>query len=123
MKRLPVVFIAMLLLTLFLVGCSNVPAPPPAVPSDQAAVDAAVAATLTAIAQADSEERGSTPSPSSDATTAPSSLSTPGAPAEGASSQLILPASVPDFAPAVRPASSKGNTDAPVVIFEWSDYT
>ena len=35
----------------------------------------------------------------------------------------VLPPLIPDFAPADRPASSLGDPQAPVVIYEWSDYT
>ncbi len=128
MKRLPIVFIAVLLLTLFVVGCSNLPAPPAAQPGDQEAVDVAVEATLTAIAESDSAKSVSTPAPVPDPTSTeeevkPDSVSTPDAPEEVSPSGLVLPPSITDFDPVARPASSKGDPDAPVVIYEWSDYT
>ena len=43
--------------------------------------------------------------------------------AADAAPNLVLPPLVNGFDPAPRPASSKGNPDAPVVIYEWSDYT
>lgn len=128
MKRLPIVFLAVLLLTFFLVGCSDVPLAPPVAPSDQAAVDTAVAATLTAIVEVDSEESDSAPTPQTADTATPEVVAQATQPATGesddvVSTDIILPPSVTDFDPAARPASSKGDPDAPVVIYEWSDYT
>ncbi len=77
------------------------------------AVAAAVEATLTAVA-ADA----AAPSPSQ--ATPPA---TPSDPQPTAAPNLVLPPLVNGFDPAPRPASSKGDPDAPVVIYEWSDYT
>jgi len=122
MKRFPVVFIAVLLLTLFLVGCSNVPAPAAAAPDDQVALDVAVEATLTAIAESDPEEsEGSVQL--ANPTNAPASASTPDASQQDAAPSIVLPPTVPDFQPLARPDASKGDPEAPVVIYEWSDYT
>ncbi len=76
------------------------------------AVAAAVEATLTAVAA------DAAPSPSQ--ATPPA---TPSDPPPAAAPNLVLPPLVNGFDPAPRPASSKGNPDAPVVIYEWSDYT
>jgi len=128
MKRLSLVFLAVLLLALFLIGCSNVPLAPPMAPSDQAAVDTAVAATLTAIVEVDSEESDSAPTPQTADTATPDVVAQATQPATGDSddvvpTDIILPPFVTDFDPVARPASSKGDPDAPVVIYEWSDYT
>jgi len=120
MKRFPVVFIAVLLLTLFLVGCSNVPAPAAAAPDDQAALDVAVEATLTAIAESeprDSEDSAQQANPTD------ASASTPDASQQGAAPSIVMPPTVHDFQPSARLAASKGDPEAPVVIYEWSDYT
>jgi len=128
MKRLPIILVAMLLLTLFVVGCNGIPAPPAAPQEGQNAVDVAVEATLTAIAGSEAEESESIPTPQPDPITAPEegevvSESTQEPREEGSPSGLVLPPSVTDFQPAARPAASKGAPDAPVVIYEWSDYT
>ena len=121
MKRLPVVLVTFLLLALFLAACNNVPAPPAADPADgQASVDAAVEATLTAVAESDQGEHvDATPQagPTDTVEPDPESLSTPAAPG------IVVPPIVPDFQPAERPITSKGDPEAPVVIYEWSDYT
>ena len=122
MKRLPVVIVALLLLSLFLAGCNNVPVPPAAESADQTAVDAAVEATLTAITESESGENED-PAQQVDSTNEQASASTPDAPQPGAAPGIVLPPTVPDFQPSARPAASKGDPDAPVVIYEWSDYT
>ena len=72
-------------------------------------VSAAVEATLTSIAASENEDNAPiSPTP------------TPEPPAFAPS---ILPPLVDNFAPAPRPASSQGDPNAPVVIYEWSDYT
>jgi hypothetical protein len=130
MKRLPVILTALLLLALFLAGCNNVPAPPAAELADQIAVDAAATATLTAVNSGETVEPAPQPvptdAPAPNATTAPADgepASTPSAPQQGDAPNIILPPTVPDFQPVARPASSRGDPEAPVVIYEWSDYT
>ena len=122
MKRLPVVLVALLLLALFLAGCNNVPAPLAAAPADQAAVDAAVEATLTAVTELEPGENEE-PAQQANPTNAPASASTPDAPQQGAAPGIIMPPTVPDFQPSARPAASRGDPEASVVIYEWSDYT
>jgi len=122
-KRFPVGLIVLLLLALFLAGGNNVPAPPAAAPADQVVVDAAVEATLTAVADSGQEENAepvATPTP---AAPDPESTATPDAPQQGDDLGIIMPPTVPDFQPLARPAASKGDPEAPVVIYEWSDYT
>ncbi len=126
MKRLPILGIAVLLLALVVVGCNNIPAPPSVPSDDQAAVDVAVEATLTAIAGSENSDK--TPAPQAEATAAPvdsdqADTSTPEAAENISATGLVLPPSITDFDPAARPAATKGEPDAPVVIYEWSDYT
>ena len=122
-KRFPVVLIALLLLALFLAGCNNVPAPPAAAPADQVAVDTAVEATLTAVADSGQEENTEPVATTAPAAPDPESTATPDAPQQGADPGIIMPPTVPDFQPSARPAASMGDPEAPVVIYEWSDYT
>ncbi len=82
-------------------------------PQDSEAVAMAVEATLTAVAANEA-------SPNSPAAT-PSAVTPP--PDAPTTPKTILPPRVNGFDPAPRPASSKGDPNAPVVIYEWSDYT
>lgn len=79
----------------------------------QAAIEAAVQATLTAVA-ASPTAPSATPGPTAAAVATP--RPTPAA-------QVILPPALPNFAAAERPAASKGQADAPLVMYEWADYT
>ncbi|MBX7235395.1 MAG: DnaJ domain-containing protein [Caldilineales bacterium] len=58
----------------------------------------------------------------------PASVATPAAtrapfPTTDASGPYILPPSIPNFAVSDRPTRSQGAATAPVVMYEWSDYT
>ncbi len=82
---------------------------------DSAAVSSAVKATLTAVAAENVPV--ASPQSAQDSSQA-SPASTPIAPA-----RVALPPLVNGFDPEPRPASAKGDPNAPVVIYEWSDYT
>ena len=107
---------------LLIAGCAAVPS------TDQQQVEMAVEATLTAVAgPADEGEATSstpaagegTPAPEQEATAA---VSTP-QPQQPAAGTITLPPLVPDFNPEPRPAATLGDPDAPIVMYEWSDYT
>ncbi len=112
MSKRPMIALPLLLLSaiLLLSACTM-----GAEPSDSQAIAAAVEATLTAVAV--------------DVTAQPSPQSTPSQPSQDENPKgedainLVLPPKVDGFAPAARPASAKGDPNAPVVIYEWSDYT
>lgn len=105
--------LALILLGLFLAGCA---APVAAPQDDQAQIDAAVQATLTAVA-AQAPLPTAAPAPASDSTPVPD----PEQPA--AAPSIALPPQIPGFRAAPRPISSLGDPAAPVVMYEWSDYT
>ncbi len=111
------------LLALLLGACA---APATSTPDQQATIEAAVQATLMAAQvttpapetpAAPAESPGTTSGP----TTTPQPPSTP-QPQEAAQ-RVILPPLVKNFNPAPRPASTLGDPQAPVVMYEWSDYT
>ena len=104
--RFIVITLLLLAASLALAACGA------ASPKDDAAISTAVEATLTAVAaQAGEDAPAVTPSPKS-------SVEPP-----AAQPGVVLPPIVNGFDPAPRPASSKGDPNAPVVIYEWSDYT
>ncbi len=111
MSKRPLIFLPLFLLSaiLLLSACTM-----GTEPSDSQAIAAAVEATLTAVAV----DVTAQPSPQ----TTPSQSSQDENPKEDAVN-LVLPPKVDGFAPAARPASAKGDPNAPVVIYEWSDYT
>lgn len=89
---------------LLVVGCTQ---PLPAPPSNpQATIEGAVQATLTAVAV--------TPAPAAAVTTTPETVD---------AGPLILPPIIPNFKVNERAESTKGDANAPVVMYEWSDYT
>ena len=89
---------------LFLAACNAAPG------------DAAVEATPTVVSGPESPA-DPPPADGSRAGEAEESSPAPAAPA------IPLPPLVKDFTPEPRPASSKGDPQAPVVMYEWSDYT
>ena len=97
-----------LLLSLVLLAACGVPV----VTDSQAEIDAAVQATLTAVAVSPAADDNATPAPALAETPTPADVS-----------GLVLPPQIPDFQPAPRPASTKGDIDAPLVMYEWSDFT
>ena len=105
-KRLLLPGILLIAIAAVLSACAASPQAPTA--DDPTAVAAAVEATLTAIAASGQDN---TPT------------ATPTPPDTSAQAPVILPPLVDGFDPAPRPASSKGDPNAPVVIYEWSDYT
>ncbi|NOZ49056.1 MAG: hypothetical protein GXP37_03280 [Chloroflexi bacterium] len=111
------------LLLLLLGACA---APSTQTPDQQATIDAAVQATLAAApspaAAASTPEPKATSAAPAQTSTAPSPADSTPSP-EPAAQQVIIPPLVNDFDPAPRPASSLGDPDAPVVMYEWSDYT
>jgi len=112
-------FFAPLLLIIVIVALSACAAP---AEDSQAVISSAVEATLTAVV-ADNVSATAIPTDDSPATVEASGAEkTPGAQA-AVSTNAVLPPLVADFDPAPRPASSKGDPNAPVVIYEWSDYT
>jgi len=89
---------------------------------NQAQISAAVEATLTVIAAEDAAP----PALSSEETLieeTPDASEAPATPASIQVSNVTLPPAVNDFNPIPRPASSMGDPNAPVVMYEWSDYT
>ncbi len=118
--RIPTLFVLVLLMLLLITGCT---APPPQ--GSQPDVEAAVQATLTAIAT-ESDLGSATTSPEPAATLKASAsdvqVEPKTTPAPAVARPLVLPPQVENFDPALRPASSKGDPNAPVVIYEWSDY-
>lgn len=76
--------------------------------------------TPTVVAQATGSADSATPAPA--AVTTPAATQPP-FPTTDASGPYIMPASIPNFAVADRPERSKGSAEAPVVMYEWSDYT
>lgn len=80
--------------------------------TDQAAATAAVS-TQTAAGDV------ATPAP---AASAPTATRAP-FPTTDASGPYILPPTIPNFVAADRPTRSQGEATAPVVMYEWSDYT
>ena len=103
-------FLAPLLLIIAVAALSACAAP---AEDSQSAISAAVEATLTVVAA----EGDTAPDPA-----AAEAEKTP-KPQAAASTAVVLPPLVADFDPAPRPASSMGDPNAPVVIYEWSDYT
>ncbi|MCO6451791.1 MAG: hypothetical protein J5I90_13485 [Caldilineales bacterium] len=93
----------------------------------QADIDQAVEATLTVIASADGGQQGTPvpaeaqPTQTDEPTTSVQSTPTPRDPASIPA--MVLPPLVNNFAPTARPAKTMGEPDAPVVLYEWSDYT
>jgi protein-disulfide isomerase len=102
-------FLLGLVLPVVLAACNARPAGDP-----QATIEAAVQATLTAVVPSPAAPSPPTPSPVAAAVATP--RPTP-------ASRVILPPAIPNFAPAERPAASKGQADALIVMYEWSDYT
>ncbi len=78
-----------------------------------------VDATPTVVAAAAGADVSATPAP---AAVTPAATRPP-FPTTDASGPYIMPASIPNFAVADRPERSKGSAEAPVVMYEWSDYT
>ncbi|MCS7039028.1 MAG: DsbA family protein [Anaerolineae bacterium] len=78
----------------------------------QAAIEAAVQATLTAVAA----------SPAAPPTT-PGPTAAVATPRPTPAVQVILPPAIPNFTATERPAATKGQADAPLVMYEWADYT
>ncbi len=117
--------ILLLLVVLALAACTQAPA----APDQQATIEAAVQATLAAntpetaptttpIPQAETPQATDTPAPGP--TQAAANTPTP---QPETAQRVILPPSVKDFNPELRPASTIGDLQAPVVMYEWSDYT
>ncbi|RME83554.1 MAG: hypothetical protein D6775_07800 [Caldilineae bacterium] len=118
----------LLLALMLLAACAS-----PQVQDNEAAVEAAVEATLTAVAPG---AGGDVPAPTEapTATLPPTEQAiptdTPEPEPQPASEQpeqpapvVIMPPTVADFAPALIPAKAMGDPEAPVVMYEWSDYT
>ena len=118
MKRIFLVLVVLILAAVIYSGCAAAPAPA----SDEAQVEAAVEATLTAVAGVKTEDL-STPAPVE--TESDNDLPTieEAGQQQAAAADVILPPQVQDFDPVPRPAASRGDPDAPVVMYEWSDYT
>ncbi len=90
--------------------------------AQQAEIAAAVEATLTVVAADDASADGSSTDESLIAET-PDASQDPPTPPPIPISNVTLPPAVNNFDPAPRPASSMGDPNAPVVMYEWSDYT
>ncbi len=129
-------FLLIVVAALALAACA---VPPPA-GSGQKNIEEAVQATLTAVAAAGTPAATSQAAPA-EGTAAPVATSGPAAakPAEGtpqpaaattpeptldlSQGKFVMPGTIPNFKAAERPASSKGDANAPVVMYEWSDFT
>lgn len=122
MRKSTLIVAVLLVLTLLaLAGCGSSSSDTQDAANAQNDIEMAVQATLTAIA---SESGPASETTDSDPPTA--SIGTPAASSASASSvtpSVVLPPQLNDFNPAPRPASSMGDPNAPVVIYEWSDYT
>lgn len=106
-------FVLMLLLllgVLVVAGCAA--AVPTTAPDGQKTIEDAVQATLTAVAAGAEVAVTATP--------APAATSTLPAAATG---ELVLPETIPSFNPKDRPQATIGDANAPVVMYQWSDYT
>ena len=111
-------YLWILLILLALVAAACTPARPTAPPA--ADIEAAVQATLTAVAAA--TETTATPAP--DDTPAPAAVAiTTEVSTPAAASSLVLPPQIPNFNPTLREEKGRGDRAAPVVMYEWSDYT
>jgi|GEM_PF-4968688 len=88
----------------------------------QAAIAAAVEATLTVVA-VDDASAGESSTEETLIEETPDAGQEPATPAPIPVSNVTLPPAVNNFDPAPRPASSMGDPNAPVVMYEWSDYT
>ena len=111
-------FLALPVFLLLLLAIAAACAAP--VATDQASIDQAVQATLTAVV-AEPGTPADTPSPETVTDDAAQATPIPDAPA--AIPQMVLPPEVPNFDPVLRPDKSLGDPNAPVVMYEWSDYT
>ncbi|MCP4168538.1 MAG: hypothetical protein GY759_21960 [Chloroflexi bacterium] len=124
--------VLVVLLALFASACTG---QLPAASQDTGAeVQAAVEATLTAVVQSESEKVEDTASDSPEAAAPRSPGDTVPAiddnPPTAESEQMqavapaiVLPPIVENFNPVPRPAATLGDPEAPVVMYEWSDYT
>ena len=125
MNRFHTTLIALAVFALFVAGCAAIPVED----GGDADIETAVQATLTAVAivaaddgsAVETESDLSTPQPAVDEADAPAGTPQPSQPADAP--QVVLPPQVTDFNPVPRPAASKGDPEAPVVMYEWSDYT
>ncbi len=138
--------VLVVLLALFASACTG--QLPVASQDTGAEVQAAVEATLTAVVQSESEKiedsaNGSPEAgaPESEAGAPESEADAPKSPGDtvpaiddnpptaepeqmqAVAPSIVLPPIVTDFNPIPRPAASMGELDAPVVMYEWSDYT
>ena len=121
--RKPTFFVAALLvlLSLAIAGCSSssqdnqdaIEASVQATLAAQGDIETAVQATLTAIASESGSAAETTDPPPASSSASASSVAP----------SVVLPPEINGFNPAPRPASSMGDPNAPVVIYEWSDYT
>ncbi|NOX61492.1 MAG: hypothetical protein GXP42_06040 [Chloroflexi bacterium] len=109
--------------TMFLAACAPAAAPPETEPRDQAAIDAAVQATLTAVAQAQPNDAAPSPTADSQTPTAPTVRPTATTAPPPSAASIVLPPEVKDFEAVINPVKTKGDANAPVVMYEWSDYT
>ena len=123
-------FVLLLLLLVGVLVVTGCAAPvPTSAPDSQKAVEEAVQATLTAVATNAAPVATDTPAPAAATTSEPSpqpaTASTPvaTAPAVSGSGEFVLPGTIPNFNPTDRPQASKGDAKAPVVMYQWSDYT
>lgn len=122
--------VLMLLLLAGVLVAAGCAAPiPTAAPDGQKTIEEAVQATLTAVAGNAAPVATDTPAPAaatpSEPSPQPAAAATPvaTAPADSGSGEFVLPGTIPNFNPKDRPQSSKGDANAPVVMYEWSDYT
>lgn len=74
--------------------------------------------TPTVVAQASIPEGAPSPAPAAAITATPLPF-----PTTDTSGPYIMPPSIPNFTVADRPQRSQGDAEAPVVMYEWSDYT
>ncbi|RME81523.1 MAG: hypothetical protein D6775_13365 [Caldilineae bacterium] len=116
---IPLLVLPLILLAVVLAGRGSLSGS-----DSEEAIARSVEATLTAIAGAAPAQVAETPAiatpTAAPAASAPTGQPDPTGPAAPA---ITLPPEVADFNPRPRPASSKGDPEAPVVIYEWSDYT
>ncbi len=109
-KRTYLVLLALLVSVLVAAGCAQ---PLPSGDS-QATIDDAVQATLTAVAAATAAAETPAPKPVAVTTATPASRD---------AGALILPPVISNFNATARAENTKGDAEAPVVMYEWSDYT
>ena len=116
-----VLLILLIVGVLVAAGCAA-PVPTTA-PDGQKAIEDAVQATLTAVATNAAPLTTGTPDPAAAETPEPSPQPAVASTPAAATGEFILPPSLSNFNPTDRPLSSKGEADAPVVMYQWSDYT